>query len=92
MTSISAVEYMLDGSRVRVSEQLEVEKAVIEENSKRFVLVYKSIIFSKEIIERIGDLDQTKSSQELIFEGKPINRIDSRLTSFLQLLHQKNPT
>ena len=56
MTSISAVEYMLDRSRVRVSEQLEVEKAVMEENSKRFVLVYKSIIFLKEIIEIIGDL------------------------------------
>ena len=87
MTSISAVEYMLDGSRVRVSEQLEVERAVMKENSKKFMLVYKSIIFSKEIIERIGDLGQTKSSQELIFEGKPIDRIDSRLTFFLQLLY-----
>ena len=69
-----------------------MEKVVMEENSKRFVLVYKSTIFSKEIIERIGDLGQTKSSQELIFEGKPIKGIDLRLTSFLQLLHQKNLT
>ena len=34
MTSISVVEYMLEGSRIRVSEQLEVEKAVMDENSK----------------------------------------------------------
>ena len=45
---------MFKSSKIRVLDQLEVEKAVIDENSKRFVLVYKSLLFSIEIIKKIG--------------------------------------
>ena len=81
------MEYVLKGSRIRVSELLEVEKAIIEENSKRFTLVYNSLVFSKDIIAKIGQFRETNQSQELIFHRKPIEDIDPHLTSFLQLLY-----
>ena len=53
---------MFDRSILRVSEQLEVEKVLAEDNSKKFVLAHEPLIFTKEIIKRIRDLGQTKCS------------------------------
>ena len=83
MTSTLAAEYVLDGSRMRVSNQFEVEQVVIAENFKCFVLAYKSPIFSSDIIKKIGMFGETKSSQDLIFHSQPITDVEPELASFL---------
>ena len=51
---------MFEGSRIRVLDQSGVEKAVIDKNSKRFVLVCESLLFSIEII-KIGIFGKNKT-------------------------------
>ena len=51
---------MFKVSRIRVSDQLEVEQVVIDKNCKRFILVYKSLLFSTKVIKKIEMFGKTK--------------------------------
>ena len=51
LKSIKAVEYIRDGYMIRTSNKLEIENAIISENTQCFKLAYSSLIFKKNIIQ-----------------------------------------
>ena len=66
MKSISVVEYTINRSIIRTSSQLQIEEAVMTENTLRFFLASSSPIFSSEIIERIGMCSEKKEVNNLV--------------------------
>ena len=54
MKSISSVEYLVNGTVIRLSTKLEIEEATMKENSLRFRLAYSSSLFYREAIKLIG--------------------------------------
>ena len=46
--SILAVEYTYKGCTIRASSQIQVEQAVMAENSKRFILAYSSLLLQRD--------------------------------------------
>ena len=69
MKSISAAEYKVNGTIIRSSSQLQMEKAIMTENSSYFSLAYSSLIFSRDIIERIGNIGELREVEDLIFNN-----------------------
>ena len=60
MQLISAAEYQIHRSRVRVTMQIRVIKTIMKENSKWFKLIYISPVFNSNIIlkiEKFGGTD-----------------------------------
>ena len=53
---ISAVEYLVNGNLICISNKISVEEAIIIENASCFLLAYSSPIFERNIIEKIGEL------------------------------------
>ena len=62
MKSISEVEFMKEGVLIKVTSQLEVERAIISKNSQRFQLAYNSTLFNKTVLKQIRLLGETKAS------------------------------
>ena len=62
LRSILAIEYTVNGSIVRTTNQIEIEEAVMQENTSRFLLAYFSLVFSKEIITDLGSLGLLEAS------------------------------
>ena len=54
MNSISQVEYFSGSSLVRVLQQFAIEKAIMSENSSRFVLAYSSPLLNQPLLGRLG--------------------------------------
>ena len=52
MKLISAIEYKVNGMIVRITSQLQIEEAIMSENSTRFLLAFSSLIFTSGIIEK----------------------------------------
>ena len=59
MKLILAVEYLFNSSIIYSLTQLQIEKAVMDENAIRFSLAYSSPVFKKSAIEKIGRIGQT---------------------------------
>lgn len=57
---------------MRATLQFKVEQVVMAENSKRFVLVCQSSIFSHKVLSNIGRFGESDQSNKLIYKGKPI--------------------
>ena len=87
MKSISNVEFQQQGVRIKATIQFQVESTIMNENSKYFILAYKSLILSKRVLSQIRMFGKTKQSQKLLYEGILISSIDSKLSSFLQLIY-----
>ena len=66
MKSIFAVEYLVNGSIIRTTTQLQIEEAVIEENIYCFSLAYSSLVFLKDIIKQISTISQATAVEQLI--------------------------
>ena len=81
------VEYLDNGCVVRVSSQIQVEKVIMAENSKYFVLAYSSPLLCRDVIENIGMLGEKEASQLLLTKGIIIPDTSPVLSDFLQLLH-----
>ena len=88
--SISATEVIQDGTLVRVSKQIQVEAAVMDENSKRFVLAYSLLLLRVSTLQKIGLKGEKVVCQELINSGVMISGVLSDLASFLSLMYQPN--
>ena len=58
MKSISSVEYSINGTIIRSMSKLELEEAIIRENSTRFKLAYSSPLFHLKNIKQIGSYSQ----------------------------------
>ena len=82
---------MVNGSIIRIINQIEMEEAVMQENASRFSLVCSLPVFSKEIITDLGSLGLSEASQNLIYRNIPISTMDPQLNSFLPLLYQPSP-
>ena len=54
MKSISVVEYEFDRIKIRITDQIKIEEAIMKENVTRFKLVYSSSLFQQEKLEQIG--------------------------------------
>ena len=72
MKSITTIEYKKFGSILRVSKKVQVKKAVMDENSKRFILVLNSLILNRRMIEQIGVFREKSYLQQLLHNGQPI--------------------
>ena len=66
--------------------QLQVEGEIMGENSKRFVLAYKSPLFSYNVNKKIGMFGETKENQNLLLYSTPIKNINHNISNFLQFL------
>jgi hypothetical protein len=60
----------------------------MEENSKRFKLVYNSLILHRDILEAIGIKGKMEPSNLLVHYGIMVLSVSSNITSFLHLLYQ----
>ena len=59
MKSIFTVEYLVNGSIIRTTTQLQMEEVVIKENTYHFLLAYSFPVFQKDIIKQISTIGQT---------------------------------
>ena len=66
MKSISAVEYEVDGMKIRVTNQFKIEEAIMKENATRFKLTYSSPLFQQEELDQIERYGQNRGAKELI--------------------------
>ena len=64
--SISEVKYTHEGCTVRVSSQFQVERAVMAENLKRFVLAYSSPLLQRDWLEKLGLKGELETSKALV--------------------------
>ena len=87
MKSILAVEYMVNGSIIRTLSQLQMEVAIMSENSSHFSLANSSLIFTVEIIKKIGRFCETKEVESLIFNNIDIMTQSNEINSFLWLIY-----
>ena len=81
---------MVEGNLVRASDKIQVEEAIIRENTTRFSLAYSSPIFEKDIIEKIGSMAQTDEVKDLIYNNVHIETTNVHINLFLPLLYQLN--
>ena len=66
MKAISAVEYLVNGSIICNTTQLQIEEAVMKENAIYFSLACSSPVFSINILQKLGMKGQTKKVRDLI--------------------------
>ena len=59
----------------------------MEENSKRFKLVYNSPILRRDILETIGIKGEKEASNLLVHHGIMVPGVSSNIASFLRLLY-----
>ena len=85
--AILEVEYSVEGSVIRVLSQIKVEQAIIEENSKRFKLVYNSPILRRDILETIGIKGKKEASNLLVHHKIMVPGVSLNIASFLRLLY-----
>jgi len=85
--SISRVVYQCESIAVLVSNQIQVKKAIMDENSKRFILAYTSTLLKREVLQNIGLKGEEKSAIDLIMNGIRIPGTTEMEHSFLKLLY-----
>ena len=67
MNTIHSVEFISHRRTIRVSSQIQVEEAIFKENTKRFRLVYNSLLFHLKILDQIGQFGELEGVRELLF-------------------------
>jgi len=77
---------------LRVLSQLAVEKAIMKENSKRFILAYSSPLLSRNLVEQFRFRDKKNTSKRLIEEDLVTESVDENLSSFLKPLWNPQPS
>ena len=87
MKSILAVEHKVNGTIVRTTSQLQIEEAIISENSIYFSLASSSPVFTTKIIERIGRLANSKEVDDLIYENVDLVTSNNNINLFLRLMY-----
>jgi len=90
MKSISAVKYLVYGNLIRILEKIQVEEAIMKENTIRFSLAHISPIFDWDIIKAIDSLGQIHTINELIYNNILITTENNQINQFLLLLYQPN--
>ena len=90
MKLILVVEYLVNGNIIRASDKISVEEAIMMENASCFSLAYSSPTFEQNIIEIIGELDQTEEVKNLIFNDVMLLTENKEINHFLALLYQPN--
>ena len=79
LNSITAVEYKEHGIIIQSSSKIQVERAIMKENSKRFQLAYSLPLFEKSILEQIGYFSEKYPAYQLIHNNTPIKMNDKEL-------------
>ena len=51
MKSILAVEYTLEGVKIRVTNQFEIKNTIMDENAMRFKLFYSFLLFKRKTLD-----------------------------------------
>ena len=69
MKLITTVKLKRFESIIRVSEKVKVEKVIIEENSKRFILAHNSLVFHRKTINQLGRFRETIHTQLIIYSS-----------------------
>jgi len=82
------MKYLVNGTLIQTSNQLQIEEAIISKNATRFSLAYSSSIFNQDIIEKLGTRGQSLEVQDLINKNIPIIIENSEVNQFLPLLFQ----
>ena len=90
MKPISAVEYKDNRCLIRATSQLKIEEAIMNENNKRFKLVYSSPLFNRNILYQIGYCAEKKAADELLFNNIPILGLDFETQNTLSLLYNEH--
>ena len=87
LQSILRVEFLQNSSVIIALNQFQVEKAIINKNSKRFILAYISLLLKQSILQEIGLKGENKAAVDLIRSRVTISGTNTQEHSFLQLLH-----
>ena len=90
MKLISAIEYKDNRCLIRVTSQLKIEEAIMNENSKRFKLAYSSPLFKRNILNQIDYCAEKKAADKLLFNNTLIPGLDFETQNFLSLLHNEH--
>ena len=85
------MEYLVEESIIRMSTQIKMEEAVMQENVSRFSLAYSSLVFSRNIINKTGTLGQIEEVSRLIYHNIPISTENEEINYFLPLLYRLYP-
>ena len=88
LNSISEVVFEENRSITQASLQIIVEKAIIDENSKIFILAYSSRLLHINLINQFGLRVNKEVSKLLIAKGTIPLGIEESLQGFLHLFHQ----
>ena len=87
MKSISAIEYKVNSTIIRSSSQLQMEEAIMMENSSYFSLAYSSLMFPSDIIKQIGNIGELREVEDLIFNNIDLVSSNQDINSFLRLMY-----
>ena len=66
---ILVVEYLIEGLIIRIITQLEIDEAVIKENTSSFLLACTSPVFETNILKQLGIIGQTEVVRDLIYNN-----------------------
>ena len=91
MKQISSVEYEVSSIIIRSSTQVEMEEAIITENSHRFQLACSLPLFHRDILRQIRSFGQNTPAQDMLWQNTELEISDNDLRQFLQLLYQLEP-
>ena len=70
------MEYKDNRYIIRATSQLKIEEAIMNKNSKRFILTYSSPLFNRNILHQIGHCAEKKAADELLFNNTLIPGLD----------------
>ena len=90
MKSISAVEYTSNGNIIRSTTQIEMEQAIITENTQWFQLTRIALVFYRDIILIIGSCIQNNLVQSIISNNAELQYNNDELNQFVKLLYKQN--
>ena len=88
MNSISQVEYFSSSNLVWVSQQFDIETAIIDKNSSRFKLAYSFPLLKSLLLDQLRICGNTEEAHRLIHEMALIEAGD--LFKILFLFHKDN--
>ena len=92
INSTSEIDYERDSLIIRTSNQFEMERDVMKENSDRFTLSCISPFLQITLIDSIGLFAEKETGQKLPSQRKVKFEGDSDLSTLLSLFHKRNST
>ena len=85
MKSISAVEVIRNGSCIMISNRAEVERAIMDNNKKRFTLAHQSPIMSDLHLPKFGAFGNTRFCQDLLNGLADLSDFPEEIATMLRL-------